>query len=57
MDALLYNLAGTTTGKLDENYDNSLRTTLTGLTAELDYGVILGDNIGVVAHCGHRKRY
>ena len=52
---LLYNLAGTTTGKLDDNFDNSLRTTLIGLTAELDYGVMLGDNIGVVVHPGSQK--
>jgi endonuclease IV len=50
----LYNLAGTTIGKDDgAKYHSSLATTLQGLTAELDYGVMLG--CGVIIHPGSCK--
>lgn len=60
---LLYNLAGTTFGEDDENYHSALSSTLQGLIAELDYGVMLGGNIdyngsqsiGVVVHPGSCK--
>jgi endonuclease IV len=49
---LLYNLAGTVKGEVDTNYKYALSTTLEGLIAELDFGVII--NSGVVVHPGAR---
>jgi endonuclease IV len=51
--SLVYNLAGTTNGKTDENYKDSLSSTLKGLTAELDFGVAL--KTGVIIHPGSAK--
>ena len=50
---LLYNLSGTTNGEKDDNYHAALASTLQGLTAELDFGVII--NSGVVVHPGSQK--
>lgn len=50
---LLYNLAGTTNGEKDGNYHSALASTLQGLTAELDFGTMLG--AGVVVHPGSQK--
>jgi hypothetical protein len=51
---LLYNLAGTVKGIADANYHQALASTLQGLIAELDFGVIL--NAGVVVHPGARDK-
>jgi apurinic endonuclease APN1 len=50
---LLYNLAGTTNGEKDDNYHSALASTLQGLTAELDFGVMI--KAGVVVHPGSQK--
>jgi endonuclease IV len=46
-------------GKKDDNHQYALSTTLEGLTAELDFGVALGNmnntGVGVVVHPGSRK--
>jgi ribA/ribD-fused uncharacterized protein len=52
---LLYNLAGTVKGIADANYHQALASTLQGLIAELDFGVMLGA-IGVVVHPGARDK-
>lgn len=51
---LLYNLAGTVKGETDSNYHQSLASTIQGLVAELDFGVML--NAGVVVHPGARDK-
>lgn len=54
---LLYNLAGTVKGSSDDNYEKSLSSTLQGLIAELDFGVMLGGttiSTGVIVHPGAR---
>ena len=50
---LLYNLAGTTNGKKDDNYESSLNSTKIALSSELDYGVLI--NAPVIIHPGSQK--
>lgn len=51
---LLYNLAGTVKGDKDSNYHQALASTLQGLVAELDFGVML--DAGIVVHPGARDK-